>query len=187
MNRILVLYRSKYGYTKTYAQMIAEELGCDCREAAHLPKKLLKDYTLILYGGGLYASGINGFSAIRRHFKGLQGKRLIVWATGMCLGSDEDIQKIRERNLPGEWEERIPLFYLRGGFDYQKLSPLHRLMMDALRRSLLASAPGAKEARLLLDAYETPVYACSRQNIEPLLAYVRELLLDTGASQKNHL
>lgn len=180
MSRILVLYRSKYGYTKAYAQMIAGELGCECREASHLPARLPESYRLILYGGGVYASGINGLPAILRRFKRQQ---LIIWATGMCLGSPGDLQKIRERNLPGEVGERIPLFYLRGGFDYQKLSPLHRLMMQALKRSLLASPQRGAEAQLLLDAYETPLYACSRQNIEPLLAYIRKLLPDSGSPQ----
>ena len=32
MNKIVVIYRSVYGYTKTYAEMIAEELNCDIRE-----------------------------------------------------------------------------------------------------------------------------------------------------------
>ena len=32
MSRILVLYRSKYGSTKKYADMLTEELACDVFE-----------------------------------------------------------------------------------------------------------------------------------------------------------
>ena len=36
MNKTVVIYRSVYGYTKTYAEMIAEELACDLREYSEI-------------------------------------------------------------------------------------------------------------------------------------------------------
>jgi len=40
MGKTIVLYRSEYGYTKTYAEMIAKELGCDIREASGVGRRI---------------------------------------------------------------------------------------------------------------------------------------------------
>ena len=65
MNKIVVIYRSVYGYTKTYAEMIAEELTCDLREYSEISPDDLLSYDTIIYGGGLYAIGINGINLIK--------------------------------------------------------------------------------------------------------------------------
>ena len=62
MNAIVV-YKSKYGCTKTYAQWIAEELSCDICEQSEIKIDELKKYDIIIYGGGLYAE-------IKKNFKG---------------------------------------------------------------------------------------------------------------------
>ena len=53
--KTIVAYKSKSGYTKTYAEWIAQELHCDIKENAELSD--LAGYDTIIYGGGMYAGG----------------------------------------------------------------------------------------------------------------------------------
>ena len=72
MNKTVVIYRSVYGYTKTYAEMIAEELACDLREYSEITSDNLLMYDTIIYGGGLYAVGINGINLIKKNYDKLK-------------------------------------------------------------------------------------------------------------------
>ena len=175
MEKTLVLYRSRYGYTKRYAEMIAEELGCGLREASRMSAGDLAPYDTLIFGGGLYASAINGVNIIRDHFDLLQGKHIAVWATGINAGSPEVMEQVWRRNFPEEIRKNIRMFYLRGGFDYGNLSPLHKIMMTGLKWKIKASKNQSEEDAGLLKAYQRPENHCDRRNIAGLVTYVRSL------------
>ena len=104
MNKIVVIYRSVYGYTKTYAEMIAEELTCDLREYSEISPDDLLSYDTIIYGGGLYAIGINGINLIKKNYDKLKDKHLFVWATGSNPGNPEDLEAVWNHNvLSARW------------------------------------------------------------------------------------
>ena len=73
MNAIVV-YKTKYGSTKTYAEWIAEELSADIRDAKTVKADDLLKYDTIIYGGGLYAEVINGVSLITKNYEKLKDK-----------------------------------------------------------------------------------------------------------------
>ena len=54
----IIVYKSKYGSTKKYAEWIAEETGYDCVECGKVKTESIKEYDTLIFGGGLYASGI---------------------------------------------------------------------------------------------------------------------------------
>lgn len=175
MNKILVLYKSKYGYTKTYAEMIADELACDLQEATNVSINMLQGYDTIIYGGGLYALGINGIKLIKQNFDSLQTKNIVVWATGSNPGRPSEMQEVWKLNFPDYMLKKIHTFYLRGGFDYQKLSSGHKLMMSALKVKIKSTKNRSEDDELLLKAYDTPEYHCDRKNITTLIEYVKAL------------
>lgn len=70
----IILYQSKYGATKKYADWLSEELGFSCAEIkkAHIGEVMNCD-TFIL-GGGIYASGIAGLPFLKKNIASLKGK-----------------------------------------------------------------------------------------------------------------
>ena len=58
--RTIVLYTSKYGAAETYAQWIAEALGCQAVSLDKFSKKELQGYDTVIYGGGVQAGGESG-------------------------------------------------------------------------------------------------------------------------------
>lgn len=174
MNRI-VIYKSKTGYTKTYAQWIGEALGCDVREAEDITVDYLKQYDVIIYGGGLYAVGINGVQLITQNFNDLKDKQIIVWATGSNPGEVEKTKRMWEKNFSLEQLQQIKTFYLRGGFDYKKLNPANKVLMNILKLKLKATKDRSEDEEGMLQAYQVPVYHCDKSNISQLVQYVTEL------------
>ena len=48
----IVVYKSKYGATKKYAQWLCEETGFDMCEVSEAKVENLEEYEVIIFGGG---------------------------------------------------------------------------------------------------------------------------------------
>lgn len=171
--KTIVVYKSKTGYTKTYAQWIQEELQCDVKEATEITPEELQGYDTIIYGAGLYAVGINGIKLITENFDSLKDKRLIVWATGSSPGRPEEMKEVWNHNFTEEQLTHIKTFYLRGGFDYTKLQPGDKVLMKMLKTKLKMMRNKTEDAIGMLHAYEVPEYHCKKENCKDLLDYVK--------------
>lgn len=173
--KTIVIYKSKSGYTKTYAEWIAEELKCELVESTNISLETLLEYDTIVFGGGLYAIGINGISIITKNFEALKDKNIIVWATGSSPGRENEIKEVWKHNFSEEQRGVIKTFYLRGGFDYNKLSRGDKLLMGMLKMKLRSKGERNEDEEGLLKAYDIPEYHCSKDKAQVVLEYVLSL------------
>ena len=90
---ILVVYSSKTGFTKRYAQWIKEVVPCTCVEAKEAEKLEVGNYDVILYGGGFYAGKIHGVEWLKSRLPKLEGKRTAVFATGATPPEAPEVEK----------------------------------------------------------------------------------------------
>ena len=60
----VILYQSKYGATKRYAEWLSEETGFKCIETKKADINEIIAYDNIILGGGIYESGIAGLPFI---------------------------------------------------------------------------------------------------------------------------
>ncbi|MBQ5331445.1 MAG: flavodoxin [Oscillospiraceae bacterium] len=170
--KTIVAYRSKSGYTKKYAQWIAEELGCDIKEDPELSDIL--GYDTIICGGGMYAGGFNGGKLITKNLDKLSGKKIALFAVGSNPGREHEMKVFWDRVLTHEQQGYIGCFYLRGGFDYGKLSAADKVLMQMLKLRLQSKKERTEDEQGMLDAYDTPVDFSDRENIRPLIRFVLE-------------
>lgn len=61
MSKIVVIYQSKYGATKKYAEWLAEELLCDLIETKKATIEQIEKYDVVILGGGIYATDCGYF------------------------------------------------------------------------------------------------------------------------------
>lgn len=169
--KTIVVYKSKYGYTKRYSEWIAEELSCDIKENAAFSD--ISGYDMIICGGGCYAGTINGSKLITKNLARLSGKKLILFAVGSSSGADKDIIPFWEKNLTVEQRQAVAHFYLRGGFDYSRLGSTDKLLMNMLKSHLKKIKDPDEETRGLLAAYDTPVDFTDNKRLKELLEYAR--------------
>lgn len=171
--KTIVVYKSKYGYTRRYAEWIAEELRCDIKENAALGDIL--GYDAVICGGGCYAGSINGAKLLTKNLAKLSGKRLVLFAVGSSSGAEKELAPFWEKNLTPAQSQAITHFYLRGGFDYGRLGSADRILMNMLRSHLKKIKDPDEETRGLLAAYETPVDFTDKERLKELLEYVRKI------------
>ncbi|WP_034600676.1 flavodoxin domain-containing protein [Clostridiisalibacter paucivorans] len=178
MNKIAIIYKSKYGSTKKYAQWIANESHGDLLEVSEVEIKDLLLYNTVIFGGGLYASGINGVSIITKNFERLKDKNIIVFTVGLASTDDIDIFKpIIEKNFSNGMAERIKFFHFRGGIDYKNLSFTHKAMMAMLKKIVSKKKPDemSKDDKDMLESYGKKVDFTNIDAIEPLIMYIKGL------------
>lgn len=170
---IIVLYKSKGGFAKKYAQWIAQELEADLYDASNISVDHLKAYDRVVFGGGLYAVGINGVKIITNNMGVLKGKKIAVFATGASPGREEVIQEVKDNNFTPEQQNDIGFFYLRGGFDYAKLGVIDKILMKLLKLKLSSKKDLTADETGMLMAYSNPVDFTRQDKIAPLVDYIR--------------
>lgn len=177
----VVIYESKYGSTKKYAQWIAESLSCDLFSRKSIQAARLKDYDTIVYGGGLYAGGVSGLRLLIDNFDALKDKNIVLFTCGLADPADEEnVANIRAslaKSLTPHMREKIKIFHLRGAIDYAKLGPVHKSMMATLhgmtKRRDFASL--RNEDREMLDTYGKTADFTDRMTTRPILDYIAGL------------
>lgn len=114
MHEVLLIYRSKYGSAKAYAEMAAERLGgLACTEQQATEQTLGQARCLALFGS-LYAGGLSIAPFMKKHAALLGQKRAAVFAVGATPPGPDVLEAVRAR-LP-KAVQTLPLFYGRGAW-----------------------------------------------------------------------
>lgn len=174
--KTVVVYKSKYGSAKQYAEWIAQELGADLFDRSKVRIEDLVKYDTIVYGGSLYAVGILGISLLKDNFDALAGKKVIVFSVGASPAHPEALESVRNENFTEAMKKQVSYFHLRGGFDYDKLTLFHKLMMQLMKLRIKSTAKKRElnnDEKGMLAAYEKPMSFVQKKWIAPILDCAR--------------
>lgn len=172
---VIVLYNSKTGFTRRYAELIAGELGCAVRPLEGSPANL-SQYGAVVFGSRLHAGIFDGWKKAKKLLARRGAKQLVVFATGAMPNEAVDqIRKVWEQNLTPEDRNAIPHFYLQAGLCYEKMGGVDRAMMK-----VAAWAMGRKKAKTPEDeAFQSAIsqsYDISDPKyIQPVVNCLREM------------
>lgn len=144
MKNGIVIYKSKYGATKKYADWLAEVTGYDCMETSKATIDLVSQYRTVVLCGGIYASGIAGLSFLKKHFKDLQSKKIAVFCVGASPYNEQALDEIKKYNLKNELSN-IPLFYGRGIWNESCMSFRDRTLCKMLQKAIAKKDPDTYE------------------------------------------
>jgi len=174
--KTVVVYKSKTGFVKNYAEWIAEELSADIFEVSKVNINMLATYDTVVYGGSLHAVGIIGIKFIKKNIDKLKDKKLVVFASGASPSSEEAINAVRNNNFTPDQQKHIEFFYLRGGFNYNKLPPYDKLLMTLLKWKIKIKKKQRKELIPdeigMLAFFDKPVDFTKKKNIDKIITYI---------------
>ncbi len=130
--KAIVIYRSKTGFTKRYAEWIAAALGCEAVDWKAAQGKELAGYDTLIYGGWFHAGSIMGLKKFLQKAEPLK-KNMAVFATGASPAENPDIEPGMKKNFTPEQWGRIKAFYFPGGLNYEAMGAVDRTLMAAFR------------------------------------------------------
>lgn len=171
MNAI-VLYKSKYGASRRYAQLLAAELSCEAREVgAH--SELAENCNWAIFVGGVYAGTVAGLRAFERAVRG-HAARPVVLCVGASPADGGEVERLGVRVRRGALADAA-VFYARGAWDEQAMTLRDRVMCGLLRRAAAGRGADSCEPwlRELLSSSVRRNDWFDRGYILPLLECVR--------------
>ena len=173
MNKIAVIYKSKHGTTKQYAEWIAKALDASLFETSSIKPAQLADYDVIVYGGWLFGGGISGVKLVTEN----PCKSLVVFSVGLGDPAVTDYSEILAKNFTPELLSRIKVFHLRGGIDYKKLGFVQKNMLTMVKKHVEKKAPDQRtsEEQAVLETYGGKFDFTDQAAIMPIVEYVRAL------------
>lgn len=166
----IILYQSKYGATKKYAEWISGETGFSCIETKKAKIGEIQKYDTIILGGGVYASGIAGLSFLKKNFNSLKEKKIIIFCVGASPYDESALKEVAKHNLEGELSA-IPCFYCRGAWNKSAMNVIDRGLCNLLSKAVAKKDPSEYELweKALVEAGDGECDWTDKKNIEPIL------------------
>ncbi len=178
MSKKIVLYTSKRGSTKQYAEWIAEDLNCEAHSLMDVDLATLSEYDLIVYGAWLRGSGIVDYDKLDPYLESLKN-RTVLFVTGISEYNPANYLQICEINFDGrENMDQMQLFFCPGKYDPAQVKGLDRMLMAVAKRVLksgeTASDNGA--AAHMIQNIDNGVDLVNRKYTEPILKAANKIL-----------
>ncbi len=175
MNAV-VIYKSRYGSAKQYAEWIKEELGCDIKNEKETKISDLLKYDTIIYGGGLYSEVIAGVTLITKNIQKLKNKKIAVFTTGITPieYSDYYDKYVIEKNFKQGVPENIKIFNFIGKMLLDELTPVHKAALKTLKKIMSGKENPTEMEKLLVDLCDYNDNKMEKSYIKPLIDYVKE-------------
>lgn len=173
MNKSIVIYKSKYGSSKKYAQWLKEELSCDALDVSASGSIELEKYNLVILVGGIYASGIAITKFLKTNLTRLSESKVVILAVGASPFDENALAQIKAHNLK-DISKEIPVFYCRGAFDQSIMTFRDRTLCRMLKKALSKKDPATFEPWMsaLFAADEKACDWTERDNLRVILEYI---------------
>ena len=137
--KTLIIYTSQTGFTKKYAEWLAERTGGDVIELKEAKKKddaFYAGYEAIVYGGWAMAGKIVKFDWFLGKSVNWKDKKLAAFCVGGGPRENPDVDTFLASALNDEQKKYIKLFYCLGGINYDKMSGPSKLLMKMFISSI---------------------------------------------------
>ena len=176
MNTIVV-YKSKYGSTKKYAEWIAEELGCESIDAKNVKIEDLLKYDTIIYGGGLYAEIINGVILLTKNMDKLENKKLIVYTTGITPLKYREYydDMVIKKNFSEEIKNKFKVYNFMGKMILDELTLVHRTALKTLKKIMSGKENPTEMEKLLIELCDADGDFSDKEAIKELVDYAKKI------------
>lgn len=169
----VILYQSKYGATKKYADWLSEKTGFCCIETKKAKADKIADYDVIVLGGGIYASGIAGISFLKKNIDALKGKKIVVFCCGASPYEEKAFQEIVRYNMKDKLSS-VPCFYCRGAWDMDSMTFKDRTLCNMLRKVVSKKDPDEYEIweKALMAADDKKCDWTDKEYLNPILDFI---------------
>lgn len=158
-----IVYVSKYGYTKRYAEMAAQKLGVNAYTLKEAKKELKKGEPII-FMSGINNNRLNELKKVNKKFDIKSA-----CAIGMSFYRDTLPELIRIIN---GFEEGFPLFYAQGGLDPTKISKMEKFLVQMSLGAYNQVMTPTEEDYKTVDMLGNPADYVSEDKLYPFYAYV---------------
>lgn len=170
--KTIVIYNSQTGFTKRYAQWIAEKANADCIEYSKAKNTDLDSYDAVVFGGWAVAGSISKLKWFKKNISRWSDKKLVVFCVGASPIENPEIELTYSKNFSEEELKVVRWFYCPGGLDYEKMPATSKTMMKMFLKVLKAKKDKTdadmEQIRMMSSSYDIS----DIKYIEPIIDYL---------------
>lgn len=171
MNAIII-YHSRTGFTQKYAYWLGELLGCNCIPYRNRKQIDFTKYDIIIYGASFYASKIIGIKWYQTLLARFPHKKHVVFAVGASPMDSPDVPQALENNF-GQLQQKIKVFYLQGGLNYERMNWLDKRLMGMMVHMLQKKQQKTPTDEMALRMLQTSYDITDIKYLQPIVAYLK--------------
>lgn len=171
MKKTLIVFACRAGFTERYAQWISEELGAVCIPLKEFRTGMEDEFSLIICGGGICGSSINGIRQFRRIEKRNPQKQIIYFAVGLRPISDDTVRLLKKYNFGND--SHSAFYYFQGGLDLEKLQPMQKGLLICFKSMLKRRPRISPQDRELLRLMQISGDYSDRMQTSSLISFSR--------------
>lgn len=153
-----IIYNSNTGHTFRYAGMLSKKLNVPCYSLKEA-KKSLKKSDEVVYLSWICACKITKVNKVKNKYN-VKGYGVI----GIYPENAEYIKTVEKSN-----NLKAPLFYLRGGIDYNKLKGIKRKIVQMVGKVLEKENPDNQE---LINIFKNGADFVNEKNLDEIVSYI---------------
>jgi len=177
-NKYIVVYDSLSGFTRQYAQWIAQDLDSECVSIDDINRQLLKEYQCVIIGGHVRYENLSHRRHIARLIEGHDN--VVLFVVGASPTTDRIAVGFLMRRIYKSMPQFrfVPHFYFQGGLNYDLILKSERYILRfftgylrLLVKMNILKAPKVKEA---LERMSGNFDLTNRARIEVLIEYVSQ-------------
>ncbi len=173
--KTIVIYTSQTGFTKRYAEWLAEEMSADLFDLKDVQKNeegFFAQYEAIVYAGWFCAEKVAKANWFYNKAQNWKNKQLAMIVVGGNTNDNPDTEVAIKRVLTDEQRTYIKAFYCQGGFNYEKMNLPSKLAMKAFVGSLKKSKNA--KTREMGERMDHSYDIADKKYLEPVVAYLKE-------------
>ncbi|MCR5650982.1 MAG: flavodoxin domain-containing protein [Lachnospiraceae bacterium] len=173
--KTLIIYTSQTGFTKRYAEWLAERMSgdlLDLKEAQKKNSEFFDDYDAICYGGWAMAGSLVKGKWFLKKAADWKNKRLAVFCVGGSPNDNPDIVVFLQNILTDEQRGYIKAFYCQGGFNYEKMKAPSRIAMKMFVSGLRKKKDATEKERVMAEKMASSYDISDAKYIEPVAEYL---------------
>lgn len=178
MATTLVIYGSNYGYTRSYAEWIAEDLDGRALPLEEVTEKQVSEADLVVIGESDYAGKLTGADRVAGLAGALSSKKLAFFTvsfSGDVSQPKEKLDDLIAKNLGDVYRPGAPTAHFRGGMDYSVLSRSHKTAMMGVKTFLKTKPHKSETDRQMIDCYGGSADYRDRSSIAPFVEKLKAL------------
>lgn len=177
MKDLAVVYATKYGHTKQYADWMKEEAGADIFiSTSFTPTKAL-EYKAVVFAGGVYGDKILIMDWLKKNLGQVNVNKIIIAAVSWyCNDSEEAKARLIAENYPEQFKNVVPLVVINSGIDKKKTSVMDKAQLLAAQTSINKHDVRTADdinALAIIKGYSD---STSKDNLKSLIAAVQNIL-----------
>jgi len=158
----MVIYKSKYGSTKQYAEWIAEETKLPLKDIKEVSQSDFKSGETVIICSYIHTGLVVVRKWITKNWKILKNKNIFLLSvSGTPPEEKKYIDGFFEKSFPADMREKIKYYPVRGKYIFKNMSYFDKKLIPVFARF--------RKDKVLKEGMLTESFKISKNNIEKLL------------------